>query len=296
MKKLVSLTLLFCLMLSISLPSWTAEAATKVKTSVHTYKGQQYVQVSGIDAKIAERINKALKVHAVIAAKHDREQKSESKSYWFQTMASTKYNNNGLISVVYTNDVNTGGVHSLYFSTTYNFDISTGNRIMLNNVAGSDQRIYNLHGGISHALSAMYHKGRNIFEESIDEYPLSNDTSFYFYNEGIVIRFNPYDVGPFSEGFVDVKIPTAVLDTPNQYSTHASPGQNVIESKIDDDFEGYDEDNLYVLSNGQIWKQVEYKYDYHYSYRPDVIIYKDGSSYYMQVEDMDDRVKVERIK
>ena len=79
-------------------------------------------------------------------------------------------------------------------------------------------------------------------------------------------------------------------------STASPPSSNVIKSQIDDDFEGYDDGNVYVLSNGQIWRQTSYNYSYSYSYRPNVIIYKDGSSYYLKVDGMSDSVRVERLK
>ena len=71
---------------------------------------------------------------------------------------------------------------------------------------------------------------------------------------------------------------------------------NVIESKIEGDFEGFDYENLYELDNGQIWKQIDFTIGVYYKYRPDVLIYKDGLNYYMIVEGIDKKVKVERIK
>lgn len=68
-----------------------------------------------------------------------------------------------------------------------------------------------------------------------------------------------------------------------------------IKSNIEDEFEGYEEGNIYVLDNGQIWRQTDYKYHYHYRYRPEVIIYKDGYAYYMIVEGMNSPIKVEQL-
>jgi len=71
---------------------------------------------------------------------------------------------------------------------------------------------------------------------------------------------------------------------------------SLIESKIDNDFEGYDFGNIYKLRNGQIWQQTGARYRYRYKYAPDVIIFRRGGSYQMQVEGMDDSVTVERLK
>ncbi|GAB7057404.1 hypothetical protein JCM16163A_41530 [Paenibacillus sp. YK5] len=83
---------------------------------------------------------------------------------------------------------------------------------------------------------------------------------------------------------------------PQQYTVPSQVTSDVIESKIEGDFEGFDEGNIYKLDNGQIWEQTDYTYSYSYKYRPDVTIYEDGYSYVMMVEGMDKKVKVKRIK
>lgn len=70
---------------------------------------------------------------------------------------------------------------------------------------------------------------------------------------------------------------------------------NIIKSKIIDEFEGFDYGNIYELDNGQIWKQIDYTYKYTYKYRPSVTIYKDGSVYFMIVEDVDKEVQVQLL-
>jgi len=59
---------------------------------------------------------------------------------------------------------------------------------------------------------------------------------------------------------------------------------NVIESNIDGTFEGWKGDTVYKLTNGQVWKQKTYKYEYKYAFRPAVVIAEINGSYVMQVE------------
>lgn len=73
-------------------------------------------------------------------------------------------------------------------------------------------------------------------------------------------------------------------------------GKNVIESKIDGDFEGFDEDNVYKLNNGQIWIQTESRYYYYYAYMHDVIIFESNGRYYMKVDGVSDAVEVEQLR
>lgn len=69
-----------------------------------------------------------------------------------------------------------------------------------------------------------------------------------------------------------------------------------ITSCIEDEFEGTDDEVVYTLDNGQKWQQVEYKYQYHYLYRPNVVIEYSGDTGIMYVSGFSDPIKVRRIK
>lgn len=68
------------------------------------------------------------------------------------------------------------------------------------------------------------------------------------------------------------------------------------ESKIKGAFEGWDGDTIVELTNGQIWRQTEYYYEYHYAYMPDVFVFESGGKWKMQVEGMRELVVVEQLK
>lgn len=72
--------------------------------------------------------------------------------------------------------------------------------------------------------------------------------------------------------------------------------ENIIESQIDGDFEGWEGETIIKLMNGQIWQQTEYYYHYHYSFMPKVLIYKTAYGYKMKVDDIDKTVGVTRLK
>jgi hypothetical protein len=69
----------------------------------------------------------------------------------------------------------------------------------------------------------------------------------------------------------------------------------MIESQIDGAFHGWMGDTIYRLVNGQIWRQAEYAYQYHYAYRPTVGILETANGYEMQVEGMPGLMRVERL-
>ena len=74
-----------------------------------------------------------------------------------------------------------------------------------------------------------------------------------------------------------------------------SSSSRAIETEIDGEFEGWDGDTIFKLTNGQIWQQDEYDYEYQYEYNPDVLIFRDGSNWKMKVEGMDETIRVKCI-
>lgn len=48
---------------------------------------------------------------------------------------------------------------------------------------------------------------------------------------------------------------------------------NVRESKIDGDFEGFDQNKVFTLRDGSVWRQKKYQYWYRYAYSPSCIVY-----------------------
>jgi len=60
---------------------------------------------------------------------------------------------------------------------------------------------------------------------------------------------------------------------------------------VDDAWEGWDGDTIVELSDGSLWQQDEYLYEYRYAYRPGVTI-SDGK---MLVEGMKRPVRVKRL-
>jgi hypothetical protein len=68
----------------------------------------------------------------------------------------------------------------------------------------------------------------------------------------------------------------------------------VIESQIEDEFNGWDGESEYELTNGQVWKQSRYRYEYKYMCRPRVFIYDGSSGKIMDVDGC--RAAVERIR
>lgn len=60
---------------------------------------------------------------------------------------------------------------------------------------------------------------------------------------------------------------------------------------VEDSWEGWDGDTIVRLSDGSVWRQEEYYYEYRYAYRPPVVIRNNM----MFVEGMARAVRVRRI-
>jgi (2Fe-2S) ferredoxin len=68
------------------------------------------------------------------------------------------------------------------------------------------------------------------------------------------------------------------------------------ESRIVNDYRGWDGDTLIELSDGTLWVQDGYYYHYHYAYRPKVTITQEGSSVYALVEGESRAVKIKQVE
>jgi hypothetical protein len=66
---------------------------------------------------------------------------------------------------------------------------------------------------------------------------------------------------------------------------------DAVRGTVNGEWKGWDGKTIVELTDGSRWQQAEYRYEYRYAYRPDVIIFDDK----MQVEDMDEAVRVRRI-
>lgn len=71
--------------------------------------------------------------------------------------------------------------------------------------------------------------------------------------------------------------------------------QTVKISNIDGEFEGFNEDVLFRMSDGSAWLQNEYIYWYHYAYAPKAVILKSRDNYFIKVDGISQLVAVTEI-
>ena len=78
--------------------------------------------------------------------------------------------------------------------------------------------------------------------------------------------------------------------------SRSSGGADLIESQIEGEFTGWSGDTIFKLTNGQLWQQASYSYTYSYKYRPSVMIFSTSRGYELQVDGMDQRIVVKRLR
>ncbi|OZQ66073.1 hypothetical protein CA600_12500 [Paenibacillus sp. VTT E-133280] len=69
----------------------------------------------------------------------------------------------------------------------------------------------------------------------------------------------------------------------------------VLDSYINGTFYGWSGSTLFKLGNNSFWIQTRYAYNYHYAYRPSAKIIQDAGAYFLEVENVGERVEVKRV-
>lgn len=69
-----------------------------------------------------------------------------------------------------------------------------------------------------------------------------------------------------------------------------------VEGQIVSQFRGFKNDAQFEFQNGQIWKPAEYKYQYHYAYRPNAMVVAGVGGSILHVEGMTSSLRVRRAR
>ena len=75
------------------------------------------------------------------------------------------------------------------------------------------------------------------------------------------------------------------------FSALSPSWEDVLKLIVDGSWSGWEGDTIVQLTNGSVWRQDEYYYEYHYAYRPEVFI----ASGKMTVKGMRKAIRVRRI-
>ncbi|MFX4262514.1 PdaC/SigV domain-containing protein [Pelotomaculum propionicicum] len=184
----------------------------------------QYPQVEGLtDKTVQDSINSILKESAMEARNEglknaDEKEKANASGYGSPNKYETyfdyslKYNQNGLLSVVFRNYQYTGGAHGLTVQSSRTLDLKTGGEYKLKDLMKVDADYVAL---ISDTV-------RNMIVERVEEgilpdYSIApfntirDDHGFYLSNNGVVVYFQQYEHWPYAAGIQEFPVEYSAL-------------------------------------------------------------------------------------
>jgi hypothetical protein len=100
----------------------------------------------------------------------------------------------------------TGGAHGNYGKNYFVFDREESRQVSLTDLVGEDR------GALTEKLNRELRKSRKLGDGSLKEYGFLADQAepaenFFLSPEGIGFHWDPYEIGPYAMGFVEVVVP-----------------------------------------------------------------------------------------
>ena len=93
----------------------------------------------------------------------------------------------------------------------YNFDVLTGNQISLTSIAKGSSALTKMKNYAKADLLNQNKELGMIFTDSLSSITINNGRPFYFYDNGVVVKFFEYEVAAYAAGMPEVKIPYSVF-------------------------------------------------------------------------------------
>lgn len=216
-------------------PSKVKLQALGVTLSKQTFEGAfNYPQVEGlINSEAQKKINTAIKNHmdasytSLLKLEEDEfahredyynehgydvpEDEEYRFSYEYDVTYEVKYNKNNLLSILIYDYMYTGGAHGMSTVEAYNFDVLTGNQISLTSIAKSSSALTKMKNYAKADLLNQNKEMGMIFTDSLSSITINYDRPYYFYDNGVVVKFFEYEVAAYAAGMPEVKIPYSVF-------------------------------------------------------------------------------------
>ena len=135
----------------------------------------------------------------------------QAYSYEYGVSYEVKYNKNNILSILIYDYMYAGGAHGNAVVAAYNFDLVTGKQIMLSSVAKSSNFTKMERYARVDLLNQDAKGELMLFHEFLHEFKIDNERPFYFYDNGVVVKFYQYEVAAYAAGMPEVKIPYSVF-------------------------------------------------------------------------------------
>ncbi|MFT8872276.1 MAG: DUF3298 and DUF4163 domain-containing protein [Sporolactobacillus sp.] len=198
--------------------------------------GVFYPAIAGApNQDVQATINTVFRRHAENIAALDRKYKqqyahdqfiSASGAYYAHTQPAVRFNAHCRLSVSFTDETYTGGAHGMHKETVYNYRLKDGKRLALGDVVHGKKEWQKLNASLKQQMVDLKKQGRyDFFLESFKGVDPER-TQFFFSPGGITIVFQEYEVAPYSNGIIHLKVPFKVFkDAHSMHHRHCSSGQ-----------------------------------------------------------------------
>ncbi len=178
----------------------------------------QYPQVKGLAGQTAQdSINAVLEKTAIDAKNEGLKNAEEMEKYMASGYTgspnkcetyfdySLKYNQNGLLSVIFKNYQYTGGAHGLTVQSSHTFDLKTGEEYKLKDLVKADADYVSFISG-----SVRDEINKRSEEEGLLEITpfeaIRDDQDFYLSNNAVVVYFQQYEYWPYAAGIQEFPV------------------------------------------------------------------------------------------
>ncbi|MCO7175487.1 DUF3298 and DUF4163 domain-containing protein [Sporolactobacillus kofuensis] len=219
----ISLLAICCLLLMTYPPQSKAAQCKPVKVRIDRLSEGIYypVIVSGTgSAQIMDQINRTFRHHAENILRTDKKYKkhyehdqliSAAGPYYAHTQPTIRYNDNCLISVASLDESYTGGAHGMHYEKVYNYDTRSGRQYTLKEIIRKKRELKKVNAYLKKQMIKLKNEGRyDFFLDAFKSVDLDQG-QFYFYDDGIVIVFQEYEVAPYSNGIIHLRVPYHVF-------------------------------------------------------------------------------------
>lgn len=173
------------------------------KEFVINFAGEEYIGRSPIGA--FEALDKSLTEESLALANELAKDMPDFSEYYQIIKSEVIDTTKNVITVKTMNENYLGGAHGSHTIKYCNINTQTGNRITDKDLFGGNVET-KLPQLILDGLSLKY--GTSIKDIIFDLDAIQSNNNFYFSDKGIVYVFNEYEIGPYSEGTIEVLLPT----------------------------------------------------------------------------------------
>ena len=122
--------------------------------------------------------------------------------FWFTF--DQNYNKENILSVTMSEYSFAGGAHGMAFQYAHNIDLLSGKEIILS-------ALFNDKADWKSMINAYISSEIKYYQRDLKFEGIKDDQNYYLSNQGLVIFFNPYEIGPWVEGMPTFVIPYRIF-------------------------------------------------------------------------------------